>query len=140
LANEADDFSFAAAEYLRQSLKPRTIHKNRNTIEYKADKKACAHCDLRDKCTESKSGRTIMRHLRQKDLDSARRQAASEESKKDLQLRQHIIEGTFGQDKRYGYKRARWRRLWRVSIQDYLVCTVHNIQKLVKYNEVNAIH
>ena len=118
-----------------QKLRPRTIHKHKKTIEYKAPTKTCARCELRDKCTKSKTGRTIMRHIRQNDLDTARCQAESKESKRDLRLRQHIIEGTFGQTKRYGYKRARWRRLWRVSIQDYLVCTIHNIQKLVCHHE-----
>jgi hypothetical protein len=30
-----------------------------------------------------------------------------------------------------GYDRARWRGLWRVMIQDYLVCAVQNIMTLI---------
>jgi IS5 family transposase len=116
-----------------EELKPRTLHKNRNQIEYKAPKKTCAACQLRDLCTKSKSGRTVMRHIRQKDLDKMCKDASSRKSRKDLRVRQHLIEGSFGNSTRYGYKRARWRRLWRVSIQDYLICTVQNIQKLVRH-------
>lgn len=43
-----------------KKLKPRTIHKNRNTIEYKADKRACAHCDLRDKCTVNRGAQSCV--------------------------------------------------------------------------------
>lgn len=116
-------------------LPRRTVHKKRNTIEYKAKAKTCTRCELKDKCTKSKSGRTIMRHLRQDDLDNARQEAITEEAKRDLAMRQHIIEGTFGNTKRYGHKRARWRRQWRMRIQDYLVCSVHNLQKLVRFND-----
>ena len=42
------------------------------------------------------------------------------------------MERSFARGKRYGYDRARWRRLWRVSIQEYLVCAVQNIQVLLK--------
>ncbi len=74
-----------------------------------------------------------MRHVRQEDLDKMLMEAFSSKSRSDLKLRQHLIEGSFGNSVRYGYKRARWRRLWRVAIQNYLVCTVQNIQKLVRH-------
>lgn len=127
--SERDVYSCPAG----QDLKRRTVHKNRNQIEYKAAKKTCAECPLRDQCTKSKSGRTVMRHVRQEDLDKMRMEALSQKSRSDLKLRQHLIEGSFGNSVRYGYKRARWRRLWRVAIQNYLVCTVQNIQKLVRH-------
>jgi hypothetical protein len=34
---------------------------------------------------------------------------------------------------RFGFDRARWRRLWRVKIQEYLVATVQNIEVLLRY-------
>ncbi|CAB5140743.1 hypothetical protein D3OALGA1CA_3839, partial [Olavius algarvensis associated proteobacterium Delta 3] len=33
----------------------------------------------------------------------------------------------------YGFKRARWRRLWRVKIQELLTATVQNILVYVRY-------
>ena len=33
----------------------------------------------------------------------------------------------------YGFKRARWRRLWRVQIQEYLTAALQNITILVRY-------
>ncbi|CAB1060094.1 hypothetical protein D1BOALGB6SA_4859, partial [Olavius sp. associated proteobacterium Delta 1] len=32
----------------------------------------------------------------------------------------------------YGFKRARWRRLWRVQIQEYLTAAIQNIKILLK--------
>jgi hypothetical protein len=59
-------------------------------------------------------------------------QASSTESKKDIKTRQHLMERSFAQATHYGYQRARWRRLWRVQIQDYLTATIQNIKILLK--------
>ena len=61
-----------------------------------------------------------------------RGRARSPSAKRDLRKRQHLRERTFAQAKRYGFDRARWRRLWRVQIQEYLICAVHNIQILIR--------
>ncbi len=60
------------------------------------------------------------------------RQASSPESKKDIRTRQHLMERSFAQATRYGYQRARWRRLWRVQIQEYLTAAIQNIKILLK--------
>jgi hypothetical protein len=33
----------------------------------------------------------------------------------------------------HGFKRARWRGLWRQAIQDLLIATVQNLRKLIRY-------
>jgi hypothetical protein len=35
--------------------------------------------------------------------------------------------------KRYGFGGARWRGLWRVRIQEYLIAAIRNIQILLRY-------
>jgi hypothetical protein len=57
----------------------------------------------------------------------------SSKSRRDLRTRQHLMERSFAWSKRYGYDQARWRELWRMRIQEYLVCAIQNIQVLVKY-------
>ena len=32
----------------------------------------------------------------------------------------------------YGFKRARWRGLWRQSIQDYLIAAIQNLRIIAK--------
>ena len=115
------------------SLKKKSLHKNRQSLDYQAPKKECAQCLLRPQCTRSKSGRTVKRHLRQEELDLMRAQAQLVEARRDLQTRQHLMERTFARSKRYGYDRSRWRGLWRVQIQEYMTAAIQNIQVLIRY-------
>ena len=102
------------------------------------DLKICAQCRLREKCTRAKDGRTLKRHARQDDLDSMLKCANSRQAKRDMKTRQHLSERSFAQSKRYGYKRARWRRLWRVKIQDFLIAALQNIQILISNSKSKA--
>jgi transposase len=113
-------------------LKPKSLHKNRLSHDYAAAKKVCAACELREKCTKNKSGRTVKRHLRQEELDSMREKSRSDKAKRDIKTRQHLMERSFARATRYGFDQARWRGLWRMKIQEYLTCAIQNIQILVK--------
>ncbi|HPC76669.1 MAG TPA: transposase, partial [Synergistales bacterium] len=115
-----------------KELKPKSLHRGRGSIDYGASRADCEACPLRSGCTTNKAGRTVKRHCRQEDLDVMLEESRSKASKKDIKKRQHLMERSFARGKRYGYDRARWRRLWRVSIQEYLVCAVQNIQVLLK--------
>lgn len=112
-------------------LTKQKFKKKRKHYEYKAASKACIECHLRDKCTRSKFGRTLKRHARQDELDLIIMKTKSRESKKDLKTRQHLSERSFAQSTRYGFKRARWRKLWRMEIQDSLVAAIQNIKVLI---------
>lgn len=113
-------------------LKKRKLYKKRKHYEYIASAKTCNSCRLKQECTRSKSGRTLKRHVRQHDIDIMITQAISAESKKDIKTRQHLMERSFARGTRYGYKRARWRRLWRVQIQEYLTAAIQNIMVLLQ--------
>ena len=113
-------------------LKRRHYHKKRNHYEYKAPSGRCARCELRDNCTRAKDGRTLKRHARQEELDIIVKFATRREAKRDIKTRQHVSERSFAQSTRYGYKRARWRRLWRAQIQDFLIAALQNIMVLIK--------
>jgi transposase len=114
-------------------LKPKSLHLNRESRDYGAPKKICAACDLREQCTKNKSGRTIKRHLRQEDLDRMREASRSAKAKRDIKMRQHLMERSYARGTRYGFDRARWRGLWRVQIQEYLISAVQNIEVLLRY-------
>ena len=114
-------------------LKPKSFHLGRQSRDYAATKKICAACGLREQCTKNKSGRTIKRHLRQEELDRMREASRSAKAKRDIKTRQHLMERSFARGTPYGYDRARWRGLWRVQIQEYLVSAIQNIQVLLRY-------
>ena len=54
-------------------------------------------------------------------------------AKRDIIIRQHLMERSFARSTRYGFDRARWRGLWRVAIQEYVVCALQNIMTLVRF-------
>ena len=43
------------------------------------------------------------------------------------------MERSYARGTRYGFDRARWRGLWRVQIQEYLISAVQNIEVLLRY-------
>ncbi len=114
-------------------LKRKNYSKERQHYEYRASSKVCACCQIRADCTRAKNGRTLKRHRRQHALDSMLSIAHGQEAKRDLKTRMHLSERSFAHAGRYGYKRARWRRLWRMEIQDFLIATIQNIQILIKH-------
>ena len=59
--------------------------------------------------------------------------AHGHDAKRDLKTRMHLSERSFAHAGRYGYKRGRWRRLWRMEIQDFLIATIQNSQILIKH-------
>ena len=107
--------------------------RNHETFQYQGQAKICKACSLRDRCTDSKRGRTLRRHLRHEEVRLMRERAQSFGSKKDIRTRQHLMERSFARAVRFGFKRARWRRLWRVRIQEYLTAAIQNIMILVQY-------
>jgi len=114
-------------------LKPKSLHMNRQSRDYAAPKKICAACHLQSQCTKNKAGRTLKRHLRQEELERMREASRSMKAKRDIKTRQHLMERSFARGTRYGFDRARWRGLWRMRIQEYLTCTIQNIQVLIKH-------
>lgn len=115
-----------------KTLKRKSLHIKRQSIDYSGSRKQCGACDLMSKCTRNKSGRTIKRHLRQDELDSMRRMSQTQLSRRDIKTRFHLMERSFARAKRYGYKRARWRGLWRVQIQEFLTAAIQNIETLIR--------
>lgn len=114
-------------------MKMKSLHIKRNSMDYAAPKKVCESCHLREQCTTNKMGRTVTRHLQHEKIQLMRERASSDLSKSDLQIRQHLMERSFARAKRYGFDRARWRRLWRMKIQEYLTCAIQNIEVLMRH-------
>jgi len=112
-------------------LKKRNYNPKRDAFEYKCAIKVCRACSLVTQCTTSQYGRSLKRHRRQEDLDRMRSAAQSQTAKNDIHTRQHLMERSFARATRYGFKRARWRRLWRVRIQEYLTSSIQNIMTLL---------
>lgn len=121
-------------------LKRRTYHKKREKWEYASSRKECIKCSLRQKCTKSKSGvRTVYRHERQEEIDEMRKEANSYAARIDFKKRHHLMERSFADGTNlHGLKKARWRGLWRMEIQGYMIAAVQNIRILIRHTYLMA--
>ena len=128
---KTDSYLCPAGHY----LKKRNYNPQRDAFEYKCAAKVCLACHLVSQCTTSKYGRSLKRHRRQEELDRMRNAAQSSIAKKDIHTRQHLMERSFARATRYNFKRARWRKLWRVRIQEYLISAIQNILTLLSYGK-----
>jgi len=116
-----------------QRLRRRNYHPARHYWEYAGRREVCAGCRLRSACTRNKMGRTVNRHELQSLLDQGRQQSLSEAAQADRKRRQHWMEGSFADAaNNHGFKRSRWRGLWKQTIQDLLIATCQNLRKLGK--------
>lgn len=113
-------------------LRRRRYIRRQRVWEYGADKADCVGCALRAQCTRSQHARVVSRHEQADVLEICRAQAHREAAKRDRRRRQYLIEGSFADAaNNHGFKRSRWRRLWRQQIQDYLIAAIQNIRILL---------
>ena len=119
-----------------KELQRRSWNRNRQWMKYRIDKEHCASCELRSQCTNDKNGRSLNRTPGDDLIAAGRQDASSKEGVTDLKKRQHLMERSYAYGKRFGFKRARWRSMWRVSIQQLLVATVQNLLKITKYEDL----
>ncbi len=126
---ENDAFACPAGK----TLKRRSIHGDKQNVEYAGSMKDCAACPLRPQCTRAKGPRTRKRHVRQEEIDRMLALTETAEAKRDLKIRQQLMERSFARSTRFGFDRARWRGLWRAAIQEYLVSAIQNIETLIRH-------
>lgn len=108
--------------------------KDDHLIQYQIEDAAlCARCPLRAQCTESKAGRSVTRPIFSELVQAGREEANSAAARRDRRRRKHVMEGSFADAaNNHGFKRARWRGLWRQQIQDWLIAAVQNLRILLK--------
>ena len=99
-----------------------------------ADPATCAHCALREQCTQSKRGRSIRRQVQAELVEASRAEANSPARRYSRKRRQHVMEGSFADAvNNHGAKQARWRGLWRQKIQSWLIAAVQNLRILLRH-------
>jgi hypothetical protein len=123
-----------------QLLKPRAFHALKRTWEYAPKRGVCAACALRTQCTRSRYERTLRRHEKHELLRRARAQSRSRAARRDRRRRMHLMEQSFADAaNHHGFKRSRWRRLWRQRIQDWLIATAQNLRILVRARPLRPV-
>jgi transposase len=116
-----------------QTLTRRKHKTHRAAWDYAASAATCRACSLRAQCTRSQTARSVKRHEGHELIQRGRTQAHSPAAYRDRLRRKWLMEGSFADAaNNHGFKRARWRRLWRQQIQDFLIATVQNMRSLLR--------
>jgi transposase len=106
---------------------------SRRRIRYRAAAGVCQACQLRSQCTDSKHGRCVERHMDQCYIDWADDCLSAGDRRYWMKRRKSVVEGSFADGaNNHGFKRARWRGLARMTMQNLLIATCQNLRKLLK--------
>jgi hypothetical protein len=118
-----------------QVMKPWQKRKEKNAYQYMPKAGTCDKCNLRAQCTKAKGGRRIQRFDRQEELQEARTESQSTCARRNRRRRKFLMEGSFADaTNNHGFKRARWRGLWRQKIQNNLIAACQNLRILLHKN------
>ncbi len=135
-----DDFTYVADTDTftcpaGQTLTRRKHKRTRKAYEYACPRGVCRVCSLRLQCTKADgASRTVKRHYHHEAVDAGRAQSQSAAGLRDRVRRKWLMEGSFADAaNNHGFKRSRWRRLWRQQIQDYLIAAIQNVRILIRH-------
>jgi IS5 family transposase len=110
------------------------------TYRYRAPREVCQACRFFGECVASTTrGRQIGRHADIEHMEWADHCLPKHERRRLLARRKYKAEGSFADATiNHGYKRARWRGLEKVTIQNLLIATIQNLRKLLRYAHRHA--
>lgn len=107
---------------------------DKHAWRYAAAAKTCAACALRRQCTRAKGGRLVHRIDQKAKVEAGRLEACSPQAVADRKRRRHLMEGSFADaTNNHGFKKSRWRRLWRQHIQNSLIAACQNVRILLRW-------
>jgi len=93
----------------------------------------CLSCEIRDRCTKSKVGRSVSRYWNENFREAHRKKMRSEESLKKLGIRKSRVEHIFGTMKLWlGYMPLLTRRRQKVLTEIKIFSSAYNIKRLMK--------
>lgn len=103
-------------------------------LRYRASRQTCQSCVYFSQCVSSKTnGRQVVRNLRAEYRKWADECLTDHERKRLMARRKTKAEGSFADAaNNHGFKRARWRGLVMVEIQNLLIAAIQNLRKLVR--------
>ena len=99
---------------------------------YRSDSSVCDQCVQRQQCTQnSKSQKTITRHVWEASKEEANRLRLTKWGKKVYARRKETVERSFADAKQHhGHRYARYRGLSKVQMQCLLAATAQNMKKM----------
>lgn len=115
-------------------LKRHQFQKDKNSTSYKADRQVCEQCSYFEKCVSSKkSGRQIQRNINTDYIEWADNCLSVSKRKYLMARRKYRAEGSFADAaNNHGFKRARFRGIEKMKIQNLMIAAIQNLRKLIK--------
>ncbi|KKL60333.1 hypothetical protein LCGC14_2206370 [marine sediment metagenome] len=104
---------------------------------YRCQRQICQKCEYFTECVSSKQlGRQVERNLNVEYVEWADNCLPKYERKRLLTRRKYKAEGSFADAaNNYGFKRARWRGLAKMRIQNLMITAIQNLGKLMRYGD-----
>jgi transposase len=104
---------------------------------YRCQRQICQKCEYFTECVSSKQlGRQVERNLNVEYVEWADNCLPKYERKRLLTRRKYKAEGSFADaTNNYGFKRARWRSLAKMRIQNLMITAIQNLGKLMRYGD-----
>ena len=107
-----------------------------NSYRYRAKQDVCRQCRFVDKCVYSNKtkGRQISRNIGYEYIEWADKCLSKSERHRLLGRRQYKAEGSFADAaNNHRHKRARWRGIVKMQIQNLMIATIQNLRKLLGF-------
>ena len=117
-----------------QRLTRKQIKREKNAVVYQIDRAVCRQCRYFQRCvSSSQSGRQVQRSFYQDDYEWADHCLSRYQRKRLMARRKARAEGSFADAaNNHGFKRARWRGIAKVRIQNLMIAAIQNLRKLLK--------
>lgn len=114
-----------------QTLKFYSVDWSNCRFQYRCSSTVCGKCELAQQCLGQERARIITRAFEQDLIESMPldEQLYVQNSRR----RMSMVERSFADaSNNHHLKRARWRRLWRQEIQNYLIAAIQNIKTMLR--------
>lgn len=105
------------------------------SLIYSIDRSVCQACSLFDQCVKSEiTGRTVCRKAGTEHIEWADGCLSRSQRRHLMSRRRFRAEGSFADAaNNHGFKRARWRGIVKMTIQNLMIAAVQNLRKLMRH-------
>jgi len=117
-----------------KDLKFYSYDTKRESNRYKANKKDCAGCPLKEKCCPKGKSRIVSRTIYYKEYERLKDRLKTQEGKRASALRKIVSEGLFAEAKgNHGLRKFMTLGLDKAQKNSYIIATVQNLKRLMKH-------
>lgn len=112
------------------------VNKCEGLARYRIERQICENCRYMNYCVKSENnGRSIRRKVGTEYIEWADDCFNKQQRARLLTRRKCKVEGSFADaSNNHGFKRARWRGIKKMTIQNFMIAAIQNLRKLLRYS------